>query len=170
MELHLVHKNLNKDDILNQNLVIAILFDYKDNKENKFLNDINLAEEKKINDASIADLINKNDPFYYYKGSLTTVPCTENVNWIVFKDIRSMSFEQFDVFKNWVENSNNSYYGVGYGNARGPKRLNGRKIYVENFMEENGSIGKYWFSILPITTFLMYPILIFYYHLTFKNR
>ena len=28
MELHLVHKNLNKDDSINQNLVIAILFDY----------------------------------------------------------------------------------------------------------------------------------------------
>ena len=170
MELHLVHKNINKDDTLNQNLVIAILFDYKDNKENKFLNDINLAEEKKINDASIVDLINKNEPFYYYKGSLTTVPCTENVNWIVFKDIRSMSFEQFDSFKNWVENSNTEYYGVGYGNARGPKRLNGRKVYIENYIEEEGSSGKYWFSILPITTCLLYPILIFYYHLSIKNR
>jgi len=170
MELHLVHKNINKDDILNQNLVIAILFDYKDNKENKFLNDINLAEEKKINGASIVDLINKNEPFYYYKGSLTTVPCTENVNWIVFKDIRRMSFEQFDIFKNWVENSNTAYYGIGYGNARGPKRLNGRKVYAENYIEEEGSSGKYWFSILPITTCLMYPILIFYYHMSIKNK
>ena len=170
MELHLVHKNINKDDILNQNLVTAILFDYKDNKENKFLNDINLAEEKKINGASIVDLINKNEPFYYYKGSLTTVPCTENVNWIVFKDIRRMSFEQFDIFKNWVENSNTAYYGIGYGNARGPKRLNGRKVYAENYIEEEGSSGKYWFSILPITTCLMYPILIFYYHMSIKNK
>jgi carbonic anhydrase len=169
MELHLVHKNLNKDDSINQNLVIAILFDYKDNIENKFLKDINLAKEKKINDASIVDLINKNDAFYYYKGSLTTVPCTENVNWIVFKDIRSMSFEQFNKFKNWVEKSNPSYYGVGYGNARGPKKLNGRKVYIENFEEEITSNGKYWFSILPITTFLIYPILIFYYHSSIKK-
>jgi len=164
MEMHLVHKNLNKEDSLNENLVIGILFDYKDNKENKFLNDINLAKEKKINDASIVDLINKNDAFYYYKGSLTTIPCTENVNWIVFKDIKSMSFEQFNKFKNWVEKSNMDYYGVGYGNARGPKRLNGRKIYLENFNEEIQSNSKYWFSIFPITTFLMYPIIIFYFH------
>ena len=169
MEMHLVHKNLNKEDSLNENLVIGILFDYKDNKENKFLNDINLAKEKKINDASIVDLINKNDAFYYYKGSLTTIPCTENVNWIVFKDIKSMSFEQFYKFENWVEKSNMDYYGVGYGNARGPKRLNGRKIYLENFNEEIQSNSKYWFSIFPITTFLMYPIIIFYFHQSIKK-
>ena len=169
MEMHLVHKNLNKEDSLNENLVIGILFDYKENIENKFLNDINLAEEKKIKDASIVDLINKNDAFYYYKGSLTTIPCTENVNWIVFKDIKSMSFEQFNKFKNWVEKSNMDYYGVGYGNARGPKSLNGRKIYLENFNEEMQSNSKYWFSIFPITTFLMYPIIIYYFHLSIKK-
>ena len=169
MELHIVHKNLNKEDKENANLVIAILFDYKEDKENIFLKAINLAEEKKINGASIIDLINKNDAFYYYKGSLTTVPCTENVNWIVFKDIKSMSFEQFNKFKNWVEKSNMDYYGVGYGNARGPKRLNGRKIYVENFKEQMATDGKYWFCALPITTFLMYPILIFYYHISIKK-
>ena len=169
MEMHLVHKNLNKEDSLNENLVIGILFDYKENIENKFLNDINLAEEKKIKDASIIDLINKNDAFYYYKGSLTTIPCTENVNWIVFKDIKSMSFEQFNKFKNWVEKSNMDYYGVGYGNARGPKSLNGRKIYLENFNEEMQSNSKYWFSIFPITTFLMYPIIIYYFHLSSKK-
>jgi carbonic anhydrase len=169
MEMHLVHKNLNKEDSLNENLVIGILFDYKENIENKFLNDINLAEEKKIKDASIIDLINKNDAFYYYKGSLTTIPCTENVNWIVFKDIKSMSFEQFNKFKNWVEKSNMDYYGVGYGNSRGPKSLNGRKIYLENFNEEMQSNSKYWFSIFPITTFLMYPIIIYYFHLSIKK-
>ena len=170
MELHLVHKNLNKDDSLNQNLVIAILFDYKDNIENKFLKDINLAEEKKINDASIVDLINKNDAFYYYKGSLTTVPCTENVNWIVFKDIRSMSFEQFNKFKNWVENSDLKYYGRGYGNARGPKRLNGRKIYLENYHFTESSFWTYLLVIFPVVTFLLFPINIFYYHLYIKSK
>ena len=156
MEMHLVHKNLNKEDSSNENLVIAILFDYKDDKENKFLNDINLAEEKKINDASIVDLINKDDTFYYYKGSTTTIPC-------------SMSFEQFNKFKNWVENSNIMYYGTGYGNARGPKKLNGRKIYLENFNEETLSNSKYWFSIFPITTSLMYPVIIYFFHMSIKK-
>ena len=78
---------------------------------------MNLASEKTINGASITDLIDKDEEYYYYKGSLTTVPCTENVNWIVFKNIRSLSFDQFDEFKDWIENSDLKYYGTGYGNA-----------------------------------------------------
>ena len=136
MELHFVHTNLNTSDESNTNLVIGVLFDYKEDIENKFLKDVNLADESPIKNASIFDLINKNDPFYYYKGSLTTPSCKEAVNWIVFKDIRNMSFEQFSKFRDWVENSNMAYYGTGYGNARGPKRLNKREIYLENFKEE----------------------------------
>ena len=163
MELHLVHKNLNKDDHENENLVIGILFDYIDGKENKFLKDINLADETKIKSASILNLINKDDTFYYYKGSLTTVPCTENVNWIVFKDVRSMSYNQFKKFKEWVESSNSTSYGVGYGNARGPKRLSNRKIYIENYDENspNQKNGECWLSSLPLATLLLYSILLF---------
>ena len=163
MELHLVHKNLNKDDHENENLVIGILFDYIDGKENKFLKDINLADETKIKSASILNLINKDDTFYYYKGSLTTVPCTENVNWIVFKDVRSMSYNQFKKFKEWVESSNSTSYGVGYGNARGPKRLSNRKIYIENYNENipNKKNGESWLSFLPLATLLLYSILLF---------
>ena len=163
MELHLVHKNLDKNDHENENLVIGILFDYIDGKENKFLKDINLADETKIKSASILNLINKDDTFYYYKGSLTTVPCTENVNWIVFKDVRSMSYNQFKKFKEWVESSDSTYYGVGYGNARGPKRLSNRKIYIENYNEniQNKKNGECWLSFLPLATLLLYSILLF---------
>ena len=51
-----------------------------------------------------------------------------------------MSYEQFNKFQNWIENSNITYYGVGYGNARGPKRLSGREIYLENYKESIGHI------------------------------
>ena len=170
MEMHIVHKNMKKDDKLNENLVIGILFDYNNDEENKFLENMNLSSEKKIKDASILNLINKNDEYYYYKGSLTTVPCTENVNWIVFKKIRHMSFNQFNKFRKWVENSNINYYGTGYGNARGPKKLNGRKIFLENFNYEESSFGRYILVILPIVTFLLYPVNIFFYHLYLKNK
>ena len=29
--------------------------------------------------------------FYHYQGSLTTPPCTENVNWFVYKDVLPIS-------------------------------------------------------------------------------
>jgi len=168
MELHLVHKNEKNNDTLNENLVIAILFDYKSDKENKFLKDIKLSEREEINDASIFDLINKDDTFYYYKGSLTSVLCTENVNWIVFKDIRSMSYEQYYKFKIWVENSNKDFYGNGYGNARGPKGLNGRKIYLENYKDDSPSNGNSFLAFRPISTFLVYLLLILFYGLPIK--
>ena len=139
MEMHIVHKNTDKTDSANENLVIGVLFDYKDNVENKFLNDIHLSEEKPITNASFLELISQNDPFYYYKGSLTTVPCTENVNWIVFRNIRTMSFQQFKKFRDWIESTNGTYYATGYGNARGPKRLSERQIYLENINSESGS-------------------------------
>ena len=170
MEMHMVHKNTNKNDKLNENLVIGVLFDYQDNIDNKFLNDMNLSHEQKIKYASINELIHKDEEYYYYKGSLTTVPCTENVNWIVFKNVKSMSFNQFNGFKKWIENSNKDYYGTGYGNARGPKRLNGRKIFLENYSSGESSSWKYVFAIFPITTFLLYPIYIFVYHTQIKSK
>ena len=170
MEMHIVHKNTNKNDKQNENLVIGILFDYQNNIENKFINDIDLSNERKIKDASILDLIHKDDEYFYYKGSLTTVPCTENVNWIVFKDIKHMSFIQFDKFRKWIENSNLKYYGTGYGNARGPKKLNGRRVYLENFHLQESSFWRYLLIILPAATFLLFPVNIFYYHIHLKSK
>jgi len=161
MELHLVHKNVNDSDTENENLVLAILFDYADDKVNKFLNDIHLSNESKtITEASISDLIKKDDTFYYYKGSLTTEPCTEHVNWIVFKDIKPMSYELYENFKDWVEGSKREYYGNGYGNARGPKPLNGREIYLENEKELESSKNN--FLVISMVSIWIYFLLILY--------
>ena len=152
MEMHIVHKNTNKTDKENENLVIGILFDYSSEEDNQFLEDIKLSSEEEIENASILSLINKNEEFYYYKGGLTTVPCTENVNWIVFKKIIHMSFNQFNNFQKWIENSDLKYYGTGYGNARGPKRLSGRKIYLEN--SQMSFFSKILSTIIYYLTFL----------------
>ena len=137
MEMHIVHKNLNTSDTDNENLVIGVLFDYENNVENDFLNNMKLSTGETIQNANIKELISEDEPFYYYKGGLTTVPCTENVNWIVFKEVRNISFSQFSTFSDWVSNTNKQYFGTGYGNARGPKDLNGRKVYLENYDDVN---------------------------------
>ena len=159
MEMHIVHKNTDQADKDNENLVIGILFDYNSEEDNKFLKDMKLASEEEINEANILSLIDKNDEFYYYKGSLTTDPCTENVNWIVFRKILHMSYNQFHEFEKWIEKSIPQYYGVGYGNARGPKRLSERIIYLENLKSDSTSGSS--FENLKFGIFILFILFIY---------
>lgn len=36
--------------------------------------------------------------FYHYQGSLTTPPCTENVNWFLFRDVLTISEAHLKAF------------------------------------------------------------------------
>ena len=40
--------------------------------------------------------------FYHYEGSLTTPPCTQNVNWVLDVEPMEISQEQFEMLKNAV--------------------------------------------------------------------
>lgn len=158
MEMHIVHKNEDTSDKDNENLVLGVLFDYQKDKENDFLKDMKFAKEENIDNAELKNIINENDPFFYYKGGLTTPPCTENVNWIVFRKIRQMSISQFNDLKEWVTKSDETYYNNGYGNARTIKPTNERKIYLEN--DENDENGVLYLAISFIYILLFLVLLI----------
>ena len=57
---------------------------------------------------------------YYYNGSLTTPPCTEAVNWFIFKDAISASPEQVKALADLMPRNN----------FRPTQPLNGRTVYL----------------------------------------
>ncbi len=65
----------------------------------------------------ILSLLPENKSYYYYKGSLTTPPCSETVSWYILKNNLSASKEQLEEFAKILDN-----------NFRPIQKLNGRKI------------------------------------------
>jgi len=106
MELHVVSISKDKGDSTKaEYFIVGILF--KLGQQNKFirefLNSIPLEANKKVqlrtgvvklNDLFSGIPKNELEAYYHYKGSLTTPPYTESVNWIVRKHIFEPSPEQ----------------------------------------------------------------------------
>ena len=138
MEMHIVHKNENesKTELTNEFLVLGFIFKIGV-IENAFLEEIGLGTGKEVENVKIDNIVKKDEAVYYYKGGLTTPPCTESVNWVVFKDIKTMSENQFNRFKSYVESVNKEYARIG--NNRHIYSLNGRKIYISDcsFLKSN---------------------------------
>lgn len=99
MELHLVHKSERGS------LAVVGIF-LQTGKENQTLQAIwqmmppHGNTETKISDVTInvQDFIPQSQQFYRYYGSLTTPPCSENLNWIVFQEPVEMSTAQIQQF------------------------------------------------------------------------
>jgi carbonic anhydrase len=74
-----------------------------------------IAEEDSIN---LMSLLPESKAYYYYKGSLTTPPCSEVVSWYVLKEPIKASAEQIEQFSAILNN-----------NYRPVQALNGREIF-----------------------------------------
>lgn len=123
MELHIVNylPRENQYDTPHY-LVISVLF--KMGQENKFISEflnmipeeVNTKTKLKTGHVSLHELLsgNLNDDFYHYKGSLTTPPYTESVNWYVLKTIIEASPEQIHTINN-IEGNNARHIQSKYG-------------------------------------------------------
>lgn len=121
MEVHLVHKN-DKGELA----VIGVMM--QAGGANKTLDPIWAAIPKEVNkEAALtaqinpADLLPATQQFYHFKGSLTTPPCSEGVNWFVLKDAISVSADQVKTFVSTVGQ-----------NARPVQALNKRTVVTSN--------------------------------------
>jgi carbonic anhydrase len=125
MEMHFVSEKKNQDNKKPEYLVIAAFF--KMGRENKFIsgfiNKIPVHENDTVsleNDpVYVDDLIGPINPdreYYYYKGSLTTPPYTESVNWFILREIIEASPEQIRII-NDLEGNNARHVQAKFGRA-----------------------------------------------------
>ncbi len=117
MVAHLVHKS-----DAGKLAVVAVLF--KEGKKNAVLEKVFAAmpakEDSKADlpgGVNVADLLPAKRGYWAFEGSLTTPPCSEEVQWHVLKDPVEMSKEQLAAFK--------KLYPM---NARPVQPLNGRSL------------------------------------------
>ncbi|WP_198648190.1 carbonic anhydrase [Cyanothece sp. BG0011] len=100
MELHLVHQNEQG------NIAVIGLF-IKEGKPNPTLATIweNLSPREGIQEAKeqridASHFIDNHVTYFHYQGSLTTPPCSENVNWNVIQEPLEASRQQIEQFMN----------------------------------------------------------------------
>jgi len=100
MELHLVHQNES-----GELAVLGLMI--QEGSMNEYLQPVWAALQEEITEEDISlsepvqlqTLLPKDPTFLHYNGSLTTPPCTEEVEWIILEQPIELSQEQIQVFQ-----------------------------------------------------------------------
>lgn len=125
MEMHMVHQSadgslavvsvlFNEGKIANENFTKIIANLPNARGESKHITDANL--ELKVH-------LPKDNYAYHYIGSLTTPPCSENVQWLVLRDMVSLTADQINAFSSRIGPNN-----------RPTQPLNERMVKVDNLV------------------------------------
>ena len=121
LEMHLVHKDLRKGTI---NAVLGFMFK-NTGKFNPFIQKAIDALEKPV-EIDFGDLVKDNPQFYFYHGSLTTPPCSENILWFLTSKVLEMDEKQLKFFTSrWTDNPG---FADGCGNNREVQPSFGRPV------------------------------------------
>ena len=116
MELHLVHWQAEQGF-----LVIAVMIERGDTPRPAYAALwVQLPGTDAPSNATLnpADLLPAAHDYYAYYGSLTTQPCSENVQWVIMSEPVTLAAEQLD-----------TYQALYTGNNRPLQPLNGRPIF-----------------------------------------
>jgi len=121
-ELHLVHKA--KDGEL---AVLGVLIKPGNhNLKQSFFDKVPKIGAKGAKTIDLNEILPVNKSHFFYKGSLTTPPCSEGVNWIVFSEPISIPTNRLKKFK--------CFYSHNY---RETQQINKRKIYYSKNLVKN---------------------------------
>lgn len=95
IEIQFMHKNK-----LQEVLIIGVLVKIGKSNDNldKLFNSLNLTISTKTPAIDLAELLPAEKEYFYYMGSLTYPPCSENVRWVVFREAISTSKENIEAF------------------------------------------------------------------------
>ncbi len=99
MEIHLVHQNKQ-----GQLLVVGVLLTENAGKANATTREWSVLDANQYASGNTVrfnpdEVIPKENEYYLYSGSLTTPPCSENVQWVVYKQPLSLTAEQVSYLK-----------------------------------------------------------------------
>ncbi|XP_031235416.1 carbonic anhydrase 6 isoform X2 [Mastomys coucha] len=140
MEIHLVHFNeiyetfekaKDQEDGL---AVIAVLVKVDEYAENTYYSTFisemsnvkHPGETTTLKNVNIRNMLPEDiSHYFFYQGSLTTPPCTENVRWFVFRDLVTLSKVQAVNIENSVMDHHNETIQNGY---RTTQPLNNRVV------------------------------------------
>ena len=115
IELQIVHiKNSDSFKSLNGNTTITdpdLKFKYmyigqilhaSGTVDNKIIKSFKIDRDGPVSKLDLSTYVPKNKPYYFYQGSLTTPPCSENVNWVVNPTVEVISKAQMLSFLTWM--------------------------------------------------------------------
>ena len=130
--MHLVHRSAE-----GKLAVVAILINQ--GEENPAIPDMRRIEQllpraegvKYFLDAgfNVGDLLPDDRRAYAYKGSLTTPPCSEDVQWLVIKEPIEFSAAQVEAFNDALDNL--EFASDAGTNNRPAQPLNGRRVRLD---------------------------------------
>ncbi|MFV0431499.1 MAG: carbonic anhydrase family protein [Alphaproteobacteria bacterium] len=110
MEIHFVHHN----QILDHNIVLSVLIEaVAPSAELQKLTDAfdHIQNSKPIT-INPKYFLPQQEDIFYYEGSLTVAPCTENVSWQIFCHSQSASQEQIDSFRALRDNNDRKVHSL----------------------------------------------------------
>lgn len=116
-EIHLVHFS-REGEILVVGLFIE-LSEEESSTSLSFLKSVPSKIKKETRfKIDLSEIFKEKNPHYYYKGSLSTPPCSENVSWLIFDQHLKMREEDFFKFEHFI-----------YHNDRPLQPLKGHELY-----------------------------------------